>query len=204
MGGAEVEGVFAQSRLLRARLCLGWHIAAAIELAQLLVLSRFTDATDVVLGTIGAAIGAKLVFRRDERGDSVGGVESLFQARSALPWLALLAGYSLFLVAGFGTPLQLRGIMRHPRRLDDFLSRVPFLSLYSRIHQCDQATAGSRADVAPISADLGEHRQSREDRGFQGDSSVRWGHCTTAAFGIELAEVLMPDKTADSTESCCA
>ena len=32
-------------------------MAAATEAAQLLVLSRYTSTTDIVLGTIGAAIG---------------------------------------------------------------------------------------------------------------------------------------------------
>ena len=64
---------YSPSRASFAIACaLGSIIAAAIELAQLLVLSRFTDATDVVLGTIGAAIGAKLIFRRDDRGTQWG------------------------------------------------------------------------------------------------------------------------------------
>ena len=63
---------YSPSRASFALACaFGSIIAAAIELAQLLVLSRFTDATDIVLGTIGAAIGAKIIFRRDDRGDSV-------------------------------------------------------------------------------------------------------------------------------------
>ena len=54
---------------------------------------------------------------------------------------------------------------------------------------------------APIGMIWASHRQSREDRGLQGDSSDRWGRvCDALAFGIELAEVLMPDKIADSTE----
>jgi glycopeptide antibiotics resistance protein len=182
---------------------LGGIIAAAIELAQLLVLSRFTDATDVVLGTIGAAIGAKLVFRRDERGDSVGGVESIFRARTALPWLALLAGYSLFLIAGFWYPFAItrnRTVIRE--RLDDFLSRVPFLSLYLT----DTSNAIKQllvrvltfAPIGMIWASIASLARTAASRAIL--LVVGVVYATALAFGIELDEVLMPDKTADSTE----
>ena len=39
----------------------GAAIAAVIEFAQLLVISRFTDVTDILLGTIGAGLGAWVV-----------------------------------------------------------------------------------------------------------------------------------------------
>jgi len=178
-------------------------IAAAIELAQLLVLSRFTDATDIVLGTIGAAIGAKIIFRRDDRGNSVRGVESLFQARTALPWLALLAGYSLFLMAGFWYPFAMtrnRAVIRE--RLDDFLTRVPFLSLYLT----DMSNAIKQllvrvlmfAPIGMIWAIIANLARTAASRAIL--LTVGVVYATALAFGIEIAEVLMPDKIADSTE----
>ena len=181
----------------------GSLIAAAIELAQLLVLSRFTDTTDIVLGTIGAGIGAKLIFRAGDRDDSVGAVESLFQARTALPWLALLAGYSLFLIAGFWYPFaitQNRALIRE--RLDDFLSRVPFLALYLT----DSSNAIKQllvrvllfAPIGIIWASIANLARTAASRAIL--LTVGIVYATALAFGIEVAEVLMPDKIADSTE----
>jgi hypothetical protein len=75
-----------------------------------------------------------------------------FQARSALPWLALLAGYSLFLIAGFWYPFSItrnRTVIRE--RLDDFLSRVPFLLVVPHGYvQCYQALLLRVLLFAPI------------------------------------------------------
>jgi len=52
-----------QVRSLGQSVLIGGLIAAAIEVAQLFVYSRFTDATDIIMGTAGVTVGAALMRR---------------------------------------------------------------------------------------------------------------------------------------------
>ena len=189
---------------LATAVLIGGIIAASIEVAQLLVLSRFTSTTDIILGTIGTAIGAKLVFRPDARTVFAAAAgEPRPRDRKAWPWLALLAGYSLFLIAGFWFPFA---VTRDPAivrtRLDEFLARAPFFALY----ETDPFNAIKQLVVrlvlfAPIGiiwaniASVGRIAAARRLLLTAG-----MVYAATLAFGIEITEVLMPDKVADSTE----
>jgi glycopeptide antibiotics resistance protein len=182
----------------------GCLIAAAIEFVQLIVVSRFTDVTDIITGTVGAGIGAWIVTRADVRmAMTAADGESRPRAKIALLWLALLAGYSLFLVAGFWYPFEFthdRTIIRV--RLDDFLSRVPFLALYlgTEFNAITQLLIRLLlfAPVGAIWAYIASLARTPAARHFL--LLVGFLYATVLAFGIEIVEVLMPAKIADSTE----
>jgi len=104
-------GVFATTFLARRNntdrslahsLALGCAIVAAIEAMQLLVLSRFTDVTDLLTGSVGVAIG---VFGyRYFRGTSSVHVRD---ANLRNWWMALALGlYAVFLLAVFWYPFD--------------------------------------------------------------------------------------------------
>ena len=88
---------------------------------------------------------------------------------------------------------------RAPRRLSH-TRPVPRVVPHGYV-QCDQAIAGSRAAVCPnrhdlaIIANLARTAASRAIL-----LTVGAVYATALAFGIEIAEVLLPDKIADSTE----
>jgi len=182
----------------------GGIIAGLIEFAQLLVLSRFTDVTDVLLGTIGAGTGAWLVQRNSTQESSADASRRRFGAdsRSSLLWLATIAAYSLFLMLGFWFPFELshdRALI--VKRLDGFF-RVPFLALYlgSEFNAIKQLLVRVLlfAPLGVMWARVATLRRTTSTRrllllcGFVYSAGL--------ALGIEAAEILMPSKIADSTE----
>jgi VanZ family protein len=93
-----------------------------------------------------------------------------------------------------------RAVIRE--RLDDFLTRVPFLSLYLT----DMSNAIKQllvrvlmfAPIGMIWAIIANLARTAASRAIL--LTVGVVYATALAFGIEIAEVLMPDKIADSTE----
>jgi glycopeptide antibiotics resistance protein len=182
----------------------GGLIAAAIEFVQLLVISRFTDVTDIVLGTAGAGLGAWLVvISTREPAARHDAAERRSGVQRSLPWLAAIAGYSLFLVAGFCFPFDVTGDGSLVRaRLDRFLYGVPFQALY----QGTEFNAINQLLIrlllfAPIGA------MWARVAGLAGTTSGRRvlalagvAYSVLLAFGIEALQVFMPSKVADLTE----
>jgi glycopeptide antibiotics resistance protein len=178
----------------------GGVAAAAIEFTQLLVLSRYTNVTDVLLGTLGSGIGAYLVVLGDNRPVSRPGASRL---RASLPWVTAIVVYSLFLIAGFWFPFEIshdRALVRS--RLEDFLYRVPFQTLYegTEFNATNQllirvllyapvgamwAYVASLARAAPVRRTL---------------ALAGLVYAASLAFGIEAGQVFMPSKVADLTE----
>jgi len=181
----------------------GALIAVTIELAQFLVLSRFTDVTDILFGAAGAAIGARLVTRREERAVATGEVQTRLAALgpSAL-WLAVLAAYSVFLAIGFWFPFDFSGDRELVSvRYQEFF-RTPFLALYlgSEFNAIKQALVRILlfAPVGVIWAYLAQAASPGVLRLLVGWVGV--AYAAVLALGIEAAQILMPSKVADSTE----
>jgi glycopeptide antibiotics resistance protein len=111
---------------------MGTAVAAAIEIAQLGVYSRFTAAGEVVVESLGVAIGVALA-RWWHRG-SQSPQQSPHLGRAvgqSLVWAALAALYAAFLGAVFCVPFELiRDPHQWAARLDGFLV-VPFARLYA-------------------------------------------------------------------------
>lgn len=188
---------------LVAATLVGGLVAAAIEFTQLLVMSRFTDVTDVLLGTLGAAVGAWLVLRNDAHATQplASGVPAA-RIRHALPWLAAVAAYSLFLIAGFWFPFELshdRALIRS--RIDGFFG-VPFAALYwgTEFNAIKQLLVRVLlfAPLGVMWAHVANLARSTGARRLLG--LVGFGYSVALAFGIEAVQILMPSKVADFTE----
>jgi len=191
-----------RSPLLAATL-VGGIVAAAIEFAQLLVLSRFTDVTDIFLGAIGVAIGAWLVLRNDATAaQPLASRAPTGRVRQALPWLSAIATYSVFLAAGFWFPFELShdgALIR--ARLDGFLG-VPFAALYwgNEFNALKQLLVRVLL-FAPLGvmwarvADFARTTGARRLMTYAG-----LAYSAALAFGIEAVQILMPSKVADLTE----
>ena len=180
----------------------GGLIAGAIEFAQLLVLSRFTDVTDILLGTLGAGLGGWLIGRLRPHAAASESPRPHARVHAAVPWLLGIAAYSVFLMAGFWFPFEItRDHALIVARLDGFF-RVPFLALYlgNEFNAVKQLLVRIVlfAPLGAMWAHLAGFARTRAVRQLV----VFFGlvYAFAVALGIEIGEIFMPSKIADSTE----
>ena len=113
-------------RPLPESIFVGGAIVLAVEICQFPVMSRFTDATDVVTGTVGVAIGAAVMHVVIPHDDTA---TTSYTGLQTWHWLLLTGVYSLIVVAYFWLPFDL--IQDRPMVRDRFhqMLRVPGASL---------------------------------------------------------------------------
>jgi glycopeptide antibiotics resistance protein len=181
----------------------GGGVALMMEFAQLFVLSRFTDVTDIALGSIGAGLGAWWMTRSLPRPADSPIIEVVgSRSRVASWWLAALGGYSLFLAAGFWFPFEWtdsRDVIR--ARLDGFF-RVPFLALYqgTEFNAIRQVLVRLLLFV-PVGAIVARTALlALSDTARRAIEVAGLAYAALLATGIEAAEIAMPSKVADATE----
>ncbi len=107
---------------------LGGLLVLGIELAQLLVFTRYSATGDVITGTIGVAAGVWIM----RRWRAPGAVDAPLDPslRRALVWLALATVYVGLLFVVFGAPFNpIDDVPTLRERANHFLT-VPFASLY--------------------------------------------------------------------------
>jgi glycopeptide antibiotics resistance protein len=181
-------------------------IVAACELAQTFIYSRYAASTDVLVSTLGAAIGAYAAIRATSC-QSVEMTESTAKRRDVF-WIAI-AGffvlYAAFLCVVYWGPFEvLEDPVRIERRLRNFLS-VPFAKLYwGTEYNAVTQMLGKFFSFMPfgIAAAVGLRRLSLRSRGV-------WWIATTlivlafAAFGcaMELVQAIFPPHLPDITDA---
>lgn len=101
----------------------GGLLSAAIEAAQLLVYSRVSDSTDILLAVIGALIGGLLI------GKGHGLLETFADARRGL-WSALWLAWVLLVLGVFWFPYDFDPSLATADAAWTALTRTPFLMLY--------------------------------------------------------------------------
>ena len=115
------------TRPLATSILLGFLLVVAIEVAQLFLLSRHSDAGQVVTGTLGVALGAWCMRRwRGSPDQALVRASADPSLQRCCSWLALTGLYAAFLIAFFCAPFD-RVIDPHEvrARYDDFLG-LPF------------------------------------------------------------------------------
>ena len=81
-------------------------IAAVIEAAQLLVLSRFTSSTDILLGTLGAAIGGAWIAKSRAGGQpNAAAASPSATARRAWMWVGAAVAWAALIAADRVRPI---------------------------------------------------------------------------------------------------
>lgn len=101
----------------------GFLAALAIELAQLFVYTRVSDVTDVLLATVGVAVGAVIGVR--------GGASGLVLDRvSAGTWRRLWWFWAVFVLAGFWYPFDFSIAAASLGHVSAAVERVPFATYY--------------------------------------------------------------------------
>jgi glycopeptide antibiotics resistance protein len=177
-------------------------VAAAIEFGQLLVLSRFTDVTDILLGAAGGAVGGWLAGRHDARAAAGRAAEGVYRGPRVPLWLAGIAGYSAFLALGFWFPFDLTADRHLIAARTATFFRTPFEALYlgPEFNALTQMLVRVLL-FAPLGMLWGRVARFGTSIGAQrGIALFGIAYGIVLAFGIEAAEILMPSKVADFTE----
>ncbi len=207
VGMLAVRGIFqelpARRSVIRA-VAIGGLLALGIELAQLIVYSRVSDVTDLIICTLGVGLGAWLV-QYWQPGSSavrrpVG--QQIFKPRFAL-WAAVVVGYTLVVIAVFWFPFDFRAESDFAKpRLARFFE-VPFKWMYrgsefKAIREFLRKTlffGGLGAVWVQLVWQLQVPPVIR--RLFLAAGMV---YCVALAIGIELGQVILPSHTPDFTD----
>jgi len=195
-------------RPLWAATLWGGLVALAVEVAQIFVYSRYSDATGVLMGTIGAAVGAALMRRyRGEGAQRQCTVMPCADRRArwrAIGLLALAAGYAAFLALGFWYPYTFTSDRQLIlARWDAFfavpLSRLYFGTEFNAIRQVVLRIVLFVPLGVLLAASVRMLAGSSQPAGrvllvLAAAAILSW------AAVIEAVQVVIPSKTADSTE----
>jgi len=196
-----------QVRSLGQSVLIGGLIVAALELAQWFVYSRFTDTTDIVMGTAGVAVGAALMRRLRGATGELPATESAPEPAAAdlawLRWLGIAALYAALVTAGYWFPFDFSADKEMiKQRLAGFFG-VPFAAMYSgsefkavsNLFQKTLVFAPLGALITVAAWRMPVPKAVR--RIFLGGVLLV---CFGVAFGIELGQVLSPRHTPDFTD----
>ncbi len=184
---------------------LGILVVLAIEAAQAMLVSRYTSTTDLILGSSGSAIGVLIARRwRAPVGNQANSPTPAVLNRFAASWILAAVAYAFILVAVFWAPYDFtrdRPLIKE--RLQAF-GAIPFsrmqagsemLALFSSIRMLTW--------FAPLGLLLGVGIASltpeRVARRFA--LVIAIAAIAVLAIGIEVGQVLLPDKFADSTDA---
>lgn len=187
---------------IRMAAVAGALYGSAVEFLQLLVLSRYTDTTDILFAVAGSMLGAWAITWWKGTGEpAASGARR--QAPTAWPTLGAIAAYSAFLAAGFLFPFE----VTHDRtliaeRLQGF-TRVPLFSLYMGTEfNAIQQVLVRLLLFAPLGALWGMLLQRVRGSGVRVILTiVGLLYSAGLATTIEVAQVLMPGKIADMTDA---
>lgn len=175
-----------------------------LEMAQLLIKSRYTSSTDVLCGTTGAALGiiGTQIWKRLRSPDQPN--HNIPSLRRAGFWIVLSLAYSAILLIVFWAPFELTqdrtSIREHISRFAD----IPFRTMQSSGSDVKALFQTLRNFVwfMPIGMLLAQaiHRavSTFSKRMVLSIAAVMF--ISVLALTIEAVQVLMPDKTADLTE----
>lgn len=193
-----------RGRLLRPipkALTIGMLYTLGLEAAQLFIVGRYSSSTDVILGFAGVTLGVILMhcWRRDA---SVTSATTGSEVQAGILWLLAAIAYAAFLAAIFWAPFRISNdgeLVKN--RLDAFIA-IPF----SRMHEGSDllgifAAARKVLWFVPLGVILGMAATRLSAHVNRGLSIVAAALAILAvAFAIELGQVLLPDKVADSTD----
>jgi len=207
MLGWRRQGEEGAPRDVFSAVAVGICISAGIELLQLLIASRFTSTTDVLCGTVGVIAGVLAVHLRRQVTDRRGGIPPILLSPlgNAGMWVVAAFAYSAVVAAIFWAPFEVTQdghLIR--RRLHDFAG-LPF-----RAMQASNSDVGSLFHVirnfgwfAPLGAlgGMAVHHASGAARSRTILSGLAVTFITAVALLIELGQIVMPEKTADLTET---
>jgi glycopeptide antibiotics resistance protein len=180
----------------------GAIFAIFVEIAQLLVLSRYTDTTDILLGAAGAGGGAWLMSRFGGQPGETAARKSAAPVAAVAGRLLVVGAYTLFLAVGFWYPFegtQDRDLIR--ARYQTFFE-VPMTALYwgSPFNALRQVLVRLLL-FAGLGALIGRLAWAFTSGGTRIAVAVLGlAYAAAVAAALEVAQILMPSKIASATE----
>lgn len=180
---------------------LAFAAAVLLEVLQLFVYSRVTDVSDLLAAAFGAWLGVLLGARLGRR---VGHAMPRLQADAGMArWLPLLLALAWLpvLMAVFWYPFDFRADGAFVRERLDFLHRVPFeIYYYGTEFRAVTSVFHKLLFFAPLGALLAWWVAGLPWlwRGYAMAASLLL--ILAAALGIELGQVMLPDKHPDTTD----
>ena len=172
---------------------IAWSAAAIIEMAQLLVYSRVTDVTDVILAGFGAALGAWIASRSAR-------ILALLAATKAGLWYSLWCVWAVVVLCVFWVPFDFKSEGVSPETAMAALTRIPFLMLYqgSEFHAVNELLRKLGIFMpGGIIWGIALH-QGNGSKGAGGVLGVL-AMCLLA-FVVETGQLFLPRKFADLTD----
>jgi len=173
--------------------------AAGIELMQLFVYSRVSDVTDLFTGALGAGVGAWLGKR--QFGSRRSTAPSRTSASPAWQRLALALAWVPVLLLVFWYPFDFRTDGAFVRERMTFLERVPFQVYYFGTEfRAITEVFHKTLFFAPLGVLLAWWASGLSWlwRGYAAAASIL--AIIVTAMGIELGQVLLPEKFPDTTD----
>ncbi|HEX6163432.1 MAG TPA: VanZ family protein [Vicinamibacterales bacterium] len=185
-------------RSLVAAAMLGATFVAIVEVAQLFIFSRYSDATDLITGTVGILAGAMLAVRsvRDEQSAPPSPRLQLWAAVGAVLWAAGLVGYHWypfdFVVTGAMKAAQL-----------PLLLSVPFRHYYfgSEFHAFTELSRKLML-AAPFGALVWMAWPVRSHFAQRLKSAVIVSSALVFYAALEAGQVFLPGRIPDLTDAC--
>jgi glycopeptide antibiotics resistance protein len=177
-------------------------VLIAIEVAQLLILSRFTSTTDVLVGTVGAVVGVA-VTRRVRLRNPIGPEQPGIGGSGAAKWLAALAIYATLIAIVFWFPYDFtddRALIK--QRMEGFRS-IPLSRIYEG---SDLNSLFSAVRMVTWYAPFGAISAMCVTRLASSRRARQFGYVVATigivvwAVLIELGQVLLPTRFADLTD----
>jgi glycopeptide antibiotics resistance protein len=178
---------------------LAFAAALLLECLQLFVYSRVSDVTDLFTAALGAGAGAILGARLDRRGVAPGATR-VTPWRRGLP-LLLALGWIGVLMLVFWYPFDFRADRGFVQERLAFIERVPFeIYYYGTEFRAITSVFQKILFFAPLGALLAWFVAGLPWlwRGWAAAASILV--ILLAALGIELGQVLLPDKHPDTTD----
>jgi VanZ family protein len=182
-------------------IALGMVYVVFLEATQLLVMSRYTDATDLVTGLVGVAIGSWLMRLRHGI-PLTSGPPTVPSASSANIWMLAAAALAGLVVLGYWYPFNFVADGATKARLERFVS--PPLSV---IFWGSELNAVSQVFLKTVPFALVGVCLTMATAHMTKTSPARtvcrlgiWGACCGLGVVIEIGQVFLPSHTANLTD----
>jgi glycopeptide antibiotics resistance protein len=171
----------------------GFLAASTIEALQLFVYSRMTDVTDILMGTIGVALGG-LLTQRNQAPTSATGISTTWL------WLAAWAAWLCAILAIFWFPFNFTRQSLTWQLVVEAFTRTPFSTYYytSEYHAINEALR-KLGFFFPAGFLVGTAFRHR-DKNPQGGLILWTAILASLAALVEAGQLLLPGKVADLTD----
>ncbi len=183
-----------------------WTVTAvvAVEGVQVFIGSRIFDVTDILMGAIGGGAGVLMRLKMPSYGRRASEVPGGNESRYSATWLglALACLWCLIVAAVFWYPYEIRIERKFVEAQIERFFQVPLYAYYySRPLQAISSIFRKVLFFIPLGMFIGMAMRPFSKAGLNSFLAfIALIFCFGAGLGIELGQVIMPNKIPDSTD----